>query len=171
MVSMSPISVVFSMIQSLTMLQYFLKQKLNSLKDLTWGIIHKKSVTKNQERMGNIRLERKDTENQTTSKEEKTPEMKTPEMDLDSESFYETIEITHVEVDMELEMKIDHENEKKVQRPKSENTNKEEKLEDVKKLQKLFCRIKFAKFLISDFFKLIIVCFSYVVKKNTSINF
>jgi hypothetical protein len=165
MVSMSPVSVVFSMIQSLTMLQYFLKQKLNSLKDLTWGIIHEKSDMKNKETMRNIRLERKDTENQTTSKEEKTPEMKTPEMELDSESFYETIEITHVEVDKELEMKIDLENEKKVQSTKSENTKKE-KLEDVKKLQKLFWRIKFAKFLISDFFKLIIVCFSYVVKKN-----
>jgi hypothetical protein len=156
MISMSPVSVVFSMVQSLTMIQYFLKKKLNSLKDITWGILHEKSQRRNKEKIGNMKFERQDTDYQTKSTEEKTPEM-------EPESFYETIVITQVEVDKELETKIDSEQVKKNTNSENANSSEVEK-DDLKKLQKMFWQIKFAKFLISDFCKILFVCLSYVVK-------
>jgi hypothetical protein len=84
---MSPISLVFTVIQTLTIVQYFAQERLNSIKDLTWNLMNdqtfKKKTPKNK-------IEKLQPTNQT---------METPK---DSEPVQEVVENNLEEVVVEL---------------------------------------------------------------------
>jgi hypothetical protein len=89
LISMSPISLVFTVIQTLTIVQYFAQERLNSIKDLTWSLMNDQTFKK-----------------KTPNKIEKLqPSNQTMENPKDSEPVREVVEnnLEEVVVDLNVE--------------------------------------------------------------------
>jgi hypothetical protein len=168
---MTPICVLFSMVQSLTMIQYFAREKLDSLKDLTWGILDAASTKKNDKK-----VEKKAKQpDQVNSKE--TPQKKPMANDTLSDSSEikdlenksekpESNEIEKINSEKGSRSDKSSKKEKKSQTTdqSSITTSGEIDKEDLKELNKIFWKMRIARFFISDFVKIGILCISYIVR-------
>jgi hypothetical protein len=189
---MTPICVLFTMVQSITVIQYFAREKLDSLKDLTWGIFDAASAKKQRKR------EKKPCEviikDVVKEIEVKSPESLTNDCVLDKrrESSVETRSEKHLDEALTEEITETFSKPNEEQGSKSEKSSKGESgsnspeksnkkslttdqssalstsgeidKEDLKELNKIFWRMRIARFFISDFVKIAILIISYIVR-------
>jgi hypothetical protein len=136
LLSLSPVSVLFTVVQTMTIVQYFAQERLNAWKDVSWDILNKKSKEKKEIEL--IHLESKESEvlEEKGNVEQPIKDEDEKTSNLTQTGNDQTSVITH---------------------------NSSLTPEDRKKMKIMFVKIKFARFLVSDVFKVFFVIISYIV--------
>jgi hypothetical protein len=136
LLSLSPISVLFTVVQTMTIVQYFAQERLNAWKDVSWDILNKKSKEMKEKEL--VHLESKEPEvlEEKGNAEQPIKDEDEKTSNLTQTGNDQTSVITH---------------------------NSSLTPEDRKKMKIMFVKIKFARFLVSDVFKVFFVFICYIV--------